>query len=146
MSNSDRPSKQSRTGHSSYHDTVPSLNRHDVIHVSEGTIRNIGGVFRATRRFESPQRVAGTWEQVTSWEPPDDEEYALNPDGDFYNTVVDQEVVAEDGTKDTVKRQQSKVSFGKRPTVKHIWKRFFAGPGAVTSAMLHSVQTALYEE
>ncbi|PPQ90623.1 hypothetical protein CVT25_006595 [Psilocybe cyanescens] len=78
-----------------YHDSVQILNDFDIIHSSEGTLQNVGGTTRAARIDHSPERVAGAWEQVTSWSPPDDENFALNADEEWYNETVEAEVMEE---------------------------------------------------
>ncbi|KAH9478965.1 hypothetical protein JR316_0009428 [Psilocybe cubensis] len=88
--------KRRRVG-SYYHDIIPSADGFELIQASEVAVRNVGGAERATRRVDvSPVRAARSWDQITDWSPPDDDEFALNPTGELHDTEVEADIVTED--------------------------------------------------
>ncbi|PPQ93609.1 hypothetical protein CVT25_001013 [Psilocybe cyanescens] len=120
MTSKSNPSKRRRTGtkrtlHShAYHNLLPVFADYDTIYSSEGATRTIGGTKHAAH-----VKAAGVWEQVTSWAPPDDNNYALDPDGQWFDEAVEAEVMQEPEPPPVVKKKKrSKVS--KRPNV--VWK------------------------
>ncbi|PPQ82319.1 LOW QUALITY PROTEIN: hypothetical protein CVT25_008447 [Psilocybe cyanescens] len=76
-----------------YHNPVPVFNDFNIICHSEGSIRNIGGSAQPTCIHLSPEHVAGAWEQVAFWSPPDDKNFALEPDEGWYNETLEAEVM-----------------------------------------------------
>lgn len=75
---------------SAYHDIIPLFNdSYNIIHSSEASIRGSGPTLRSTRRGNSPELIAGVWESITAWSPPDDRELALDQDGSSYQELVD---------------------------------------------------------
>ncbi|KAH9476591.1 hypothetical protein JR316_0010503 [Psilocybe cubensis] len=115
MSARSSQNKRHRVG-SYYHDVIPSVDGFDLIQASEVAIRNVGGAERATRRVDvSPVRAARSWDQITDWSPPDDDEYALNPSGEHHDAEVEADIVTEDPLP---KKKRSVVS--KRPH--KVWK------------------------
>lgn len=92
-----RPTKRARVGayhQASYHDTIPMFDDFSIIHSSEGGLRNVGGSSRPTRVERSSNVDVSDWQNSTSWSPPDDENYALDPDGQQFNNVVQAEIMA----------------------------------------------------
>ncbi|KDR74714.1 hypothetical protein GALMADRAFT_70522 [Galerina marginata CBS 339.88] len=51
-----------------------------------------------------------SWQQVSSWAPPDDLEFALDPNGDLYNEVLEGEVMPDDSPPPAQKKKRSMVS------------------------------------
>jgi hypothetical protein len=96
-----RPSKRQRPndGGSSHESIpVPSLEDFHTIHAREGRMRRVGRETLWTIPMErSPQHQHTsdpTWTAATSWGgPTDDPELALDPTGDWYNEMVDGEVM-----------------------------------------------------
>ncbi|PPQ92727.1 hypothetical protein CVT25_014234 [Psilocybe cyanescens] len=96
-----------------YHDPIPVLGDFDIIHASKG-------------------HVAGAWEQVTTWAPPNDDTYALEPDGDWFNEAVVADVMVDLQPQRPAEKKNKKAQslvlfdrvvdfiFQKRPNV--IWK------------------------
>lgn len=104
-----RPAKRPRTtGPSSYHDTLPFAGEFGVIHVSEGASQTINGTAYISRRQQSPVVVAGAWEELTSWNPPDDTNMALDPDEDLYNQALDAPVMDEQPLVPVVKKKKKR--------------------------------------
>ncbi|KAF9470530.1 hypothetical protein BDN70DRAFT_983658, partial [Pholiota conissans] len=116
---SDRPSKRPRISDgTAYHDAVPFLQDFDynVVHATEGILRRVGNDVRGARTQRDTQTAAGTWESTAHWSPPDDPEFALDPDGDMYDSVLCGEVMDEAPAIE-VPHKRSKVS--RRPHV--VW-------------------------
>lgn len=75
--------------------SVPIANNFNVIHTSEGRVRNVGGVISSVRENRSSQVVRGAWEQLKNWDFPDDNKFALDEDGTLYDQAVEAEVMDE---------------------------------------------------
>ena len=80
----------------SYRDTVP-FNEYDTVFEREGGLQRVGTSILPT---SSTHTATDTWSSTTSWTPPDDPHYALDPDGGLYEMaleadVMDDSVVAE---------------------------------------------------
>lgn len=106
---SDRPAKRTRVGQSSYHDAIPMLDSYHVVNASEGISRTVKGKTQYIRRPESPEVVTGSWDAISSWEPPDDLEIALDADGAAYNAAVD-ELIMNNEVPVPVEKQKQKRS------------------------------------
>lgn len=117
MSKSTRPTKKLRFSQaSSYHDFVPSVHKdyHDV-HMREGRLLNVGGAAIPAPVLRVVQRSDDVWKSTESWTPVDDPEFALDPDGAWYDETVEQPVMQEgrpgiDGSSQRSKKLKSKVS------------------------------------
>ncbi|PPQ86897.1 hypothetical protein CVT25_012538 [Psilocybe cyanescens] len=105
-----------------YHDPIPVLGDFDIIHASEGIQRTIGGKTRTIRVELPPQCVAGAWEQVTTWAPPDDDTYALEPNGDWFDEAVVADVMVDLQPQCPAEKKNKKAQslVSKRPNV--VWK------------------------
>lgn len=113
---SSRPFKRARTGSKrpsvprsdAFHDQVPILQNFDVVHSTDGRLLRRGQTVLGERTAEP---IPGAWEQFVTWEPPDDPEYALDPDGEWYDEVVEADVM-QDGPEASakVKPKRSRVS------------------------------------
>ena len=116
---SQRSSKRQRPDDGgAFHDAIPFHDDFHTVHAREGRLRRTGldAVWTAATE-RSPQHTSDTtWTTATSWEPADDPELALDPDGQFYDEVVSGEVmlpesdVAEIAT--TTKRKKTKRAVG----------------------------------
>jgi hypothetical protein len=105
MTTSSRPSKRQRPDDGgSYHETIPFLDDFHAIHAREGRM--------AERSLQHASDKA--WMTATSWGgPPDDPELALDPNGDWYDEMVDAEVMEQTDVNPVValpKKKRSKVS------------------------------------
>lgn len=88
-----RPSKRQRVG-GSYHDPVPFTTDFSTVHAREGRLRRIGNELLTTPAERSPQHeVDSTWNSAASWLPVDDPQFALDPTGEWYDEVVDSDVM-----------------------------------------------------
>ena len=115
-----RPSKRKRPndGGSSHESIpIPSLEDFHTIHAREGCMRRVARETNWTTPMEcSPQyqyTSDPTWMAATSWGgPTNDPELALDPTGDWYDEMVDGEVM--NSTKDideaALRKKRSKVS------------------------------------
>ena len=93
---SSRPSKRRRPDDGgAYHDAIPFLEDFHVVHAREGRLRHVARDRVWTAPTErSPQHASDhTWTTATSWEPLDDPELALDPNGEWYDEVVSGEVM-----------------------------------------------------
>jgi hypothetical protein len=112
-----RPTKKLRFSQSSsYHDFIPSVHEeyHDV-HMREGRLLNVGGATIPALVSRVVQRSDDVWKSTESWKPVDDPEFALDPDGAWYDETVEQPVMQEgcpsvDGSGQRGKKLKSKVS------------------------------------
>lgn len=107
------PAKCAKLGayhQTSYHDTIPMFNDYSTVQSSEGVFRNIRGSSCATAiQVEHSSAVdVGDWNQLSLWSPPDDDQYALNPDGEQFNTVLEADVMKEEPP--PVRKQRKKQS------------------------------------
>lgn len=107
---STRPPKRPRTdaNQTSYRDTVPLFDDYKTVHYTEGKVLASRGTTRTTRVHHISQPVPVVWEQASSWALPDDEQYALNPDGTSFNEAVDADVMKESPTPQVVKQKKQK--------------------------------------
>jgi hypothetical protein len=113
-----RPSKRQRVG-GAYHDPVPFADDFSLIHAREGKLIRVGNELLTAPAERSPQHDDHTWNSASSWLPADDPQFALDPDGEWYDEAVDGGVMKDgfplDGPASTTqpkKRVQSKVSVG----------------------------------
>lgn len=89
-----RPQKRiKRTRNDAFHDAVPVLPQYDIIQASEGRLVHSGSALRTAPLNREAGPALGTWEAVTVWDPPDDKDYALEPDGAWYDEVLEGEVM-----------------------------------------------------
>ena len=88
------PQKRQRVG-GSYHDSVPFAADFSVVHAREGRLRRIGNDLLTTPAERSPQRGVddAAWNSATSWLPVDDPHFALDPNSEWYDEVVDSDVM-----------------------------------------------------
>jgi len=80
-----RPAKRARTkAQSTYHDSIPLTDKYDTVYAREES---------TSLRSEPATRIAQTdtdsWSTTLSWSLPDDPFFALDPDGGWYDEVVE---------------------------------------------------------
>jgi hypothetical protein len=110
---SSRPSKRQRPDDGgSYHETIPFLNDFHAVHAREGRLNHLIRTAPPERSLQHASDKA--WMTATSWGgPPDDPELALDPTGDWYDEMVDGEVMEPTDVNPVValpKKKRSKVS------------------------------------
>ena len=113
-----RPSKRQRVG-GAYHDPVPFADDFSLIHAREGKLICVGNELLTATTEHSPQQDDHMWNSASSWLPADDPQFALDPDGEWYDEAVDGSVMkdgfpldAPASTTQPKKQVQSKVSVG----------------------------------
>jgi len=112
-----RSSKRARVG-GVIRDSIPFLDDYSTVHAREGRLLRVGNEFLTAPAERVPQRESDhTWSNAASWLPIDDPQYALDPDGDWYDEAVGGDVIAQDSvggqdfpTAAKKKRVRSKVS------------------------------------
>ena len=114
-----RPSKRQRPDDGgAFHDTIPFLDDVHVVHAREGRLRRVARetVWTASTERSSHHASHPTWTTATSWEPLDDPELALDPDGQWYDEAVFGDVMQPNDDTPPValpkKQKKSKVSVG----------------------------------
>ena len=117
-----RPSKRARVG-GVVRDSIPLLDDYSTVHAREGRLVRVGNEFHTAPAERVPQRESDhTWSNAASWLPHDDPQYALDPDGDWYDEAVGGDVITQDDvggqdlppTAAKKKRVRSKVSVSKK--------------------------------
>lgn len=89
----ERPLKRPRTStHDVFHDPVPVFQDYNMIVSMEGRVVRRGNTVLATSSIQT-QPALGVWENVEAWEPVDDNEYALDPDGEWYDEALEADVM-----------------------------------------------------
>ena len=169
---SSRPSKRQRPDDGgAYHDTIPFLDDIHVVHAREGRLRRVARDTVLTAPPErSPHHTSDpTWTAATSWEPLDDLELALDPDGAWYDEAVFGDVMQPNDNMPRValpkKQKKSKVSvctlisiftyidlwygisgghmlFGRNFTDRPIWRRSFVPQAEAIFRVQRNAQTA----
>jgi len=75
----------------SHHDSIP-ISDYDTVYEREGALQRVRTSILPTA---SARTATDTWNTTTSWTPPDDLNYALDPDGDLYDMALDADVMEE---------------------------------------------------
>jgi len=75
----------------SYHDSIP-ISDYDTVYEREGGLQRVGTSILPTA---STRTVTDTWNTTTSWTPPDDLNYALDPDGNLYDMALEADMMEE---------------------------------------------------
>jgi hypothetical protein len=102
----------------SYHEPIPFLDDFHAVHAREGRLLRVGPTRNMARTAPSERSLQHAsdkaWMTATSWGgPSDDPELALDPTGDWYNEMVDGEVMELTNVNPVValpKKKRSKVS------------------------------------
>jgi len=91
-----RPSKRARVG-GSFHDPIPFADDFSIVHAREGRLVRVGNERLAVPVEHEPQHETDrAWNSAPTWLPADDPQYALDPDGEWYDEVVDRDIMAQD--------------------------------------------------
>jgi len=76
----------------SYHNPIP-ISDYDTVYEREGGIQHIKtSILPST----STRTATDTWSTATSWTPPDDLDYALDPDGNLYDMALEADIMEEE--------------------------------------------------
>jgi hypothetical protein len=167
-----RPSKRPRPDDGgAFHDTIPFLDDIHVVHAREGRLRRVARetVWTASTERSSHHASDPTWTTATSWEPLDDPELALDPDGQWYDEAVFGDVMQPNEDMPRValpkKQKKSKVAvstfmaffiyidlrydisdahmlFGRKFTDNPIWRRLFVSQAEEIFRVQRNVRTA----
>ena len=90
-----RPSKRAQFG-GAFHDVVPLPEDYSIVHARDGWLKHVGNsVCTAPTNRTAHHKSDNTWSSAESWTPFDDPEFALDPNGESYNDVLNQEVMEE---------------------------------------------------
>jgi hypothetical protein len=86
-----RPAKQQRLGvGGSDRDPVPFADEFTAVHVREARVKRVGKESLSIPTARFTQREADeTWNAAPSWVPVDDPQYALDPDGEWYDELLE---------------------------------------------------------
>jgi hypothetical protein len=86
-----RPAKRQRVGVGrAHHDPVPFANDFSAVHAREARVVRVGRESLSVPTERLIQREADeTWQSAPSWLPIDDPQYALDPDGEWYDEVLE---------------------------------------------------------
>ena len=110
-----RPRKRPRQDRSSvYRDSIPFDEDYEIVQSREGRLRRVGerGLLTAVLPRDSfTGTLSSAWTMLASWAPPDDNEYALDPDENLYTRLLDSNVMEEQSASPKpTKKKRSKVS------------------------------------
>lgn len=93
---STKPSKRPRLAPgTAYHDPVISTGDFTIIQSREGRLRKIGNDTLTAALPRTTEHAAGAWEEVEEWVTPDDPEFALDPNGAWYEEALEADVMTE---------------------------------------------------
>jgi len=114
---SHRPPKRARFG-GAFHDPIPFSDDFSIVHASEGRVKRIGTESLSIPGEWIPLHTADlAWDFAPSWLPINDPQYALDPDGEWYDEAVGCDIMAEDDSAMKKKaRVRSKTSVGSAHT------------------------------
>ena len=88
-----RPIKRQRVG-GAYHDPVPVVDDFSLLHAREGRLLRVGNEVLTAPSEHAPQHETDrAWNTTPSWLPVDDPQFALDPDGAWYDEVMGGEVM-----------------------------------------------------
>ena len=88
-----RPSKRARV-RGSYCDSILFQDDFSVVHAREGRLRRVSNNVRTVPTERLPQHdIDHAWNSESNWLPIDDPEYALEPDGEWYDDALEADVM-----------------------------------------------------
>jgi len=99
--------KRKRESTSIYRESVPFDDGYGTVFEREASVRRTRTSLITS--FVSRTQT-DTWSTATTWGPPDDDHFALDADGDLYDTAVDADVMDEDSVGGEKVTKKSKVS------------------------------------
>lgn len=104
-----RPAKKPRlAAGTSYHDQVSVFDDFHAVHGQEGRLRRVGNDVLTAPASRDVQFTSDSWQSAAGWAPPDDPEYVLDPDGDWYDDVVEGPVVQQEPPSPPRKQRKKK--------------------------------------
>ncbi|KAF9540711.1 hypothetical protein CPC08DRAFT_650802 [Agrocybe pediades] len=130
-----RPSKRVRTDNGgAYFDPVPLHDDYSLIHIREGRLHRFQSRTREYRTAEverSAHHPSGNWESTVDWQPPDDHNYALDEDGDWYDEAVEGPVMEDVTTARVIQVEEEKKKKKKKTlvAVREFHPHLFESPG-----------------
>jgi hypothetical protein len=88
-----RPTKRARYG-GSFHDAVPLTDDYSIVHAREGRLKRVGNsVLTAPTNRTAHHESDNSWSTTANWTPFDDPDFALDPNEDSYNEILNREVM-----------------------------------------------------
>ena len=91
-----RPSKQVRVG-GSFCDAIPFADNFSIVHARKGKLVHVGNECLAVPMEHEPHHETDhAWNSALTWLPADDPQYALDPDGEWYDEVIGCDIMAQD--------------------------------------------------
>ena len=83
---------------------VPLPEDYAIVHARDGRLKRVGnGVRTAPTTRTAHHESDKTWSSTESWTPFDDPEFALDPNSDSYDEVLNQEVMEEPAPKQRIR-------------------------------------------
>ena len=96
MATKKRPLKRARVGEA-HHDSIPFRDDFTIVHAREGQLLRIGNNFLTAPAERAPQHEADSaFDSASDWLPIDDPQFALDPDGAWYDEAVTGDVMDQD--------------------------------------------------
>jgi len=145
-----RPSKGACV-RGAYHNSIPFVNDFSLVHAREGRLLHVSNDVHTAPAERSPQHeAANAWNAASTWLPVDDPDYALDPDGGWYDEALGGDVMSPNkATSVTIAQKKKQVrstvsvrldlsvleplvlifyseglmSFGRTSIAKHTWRR-----------------------
>jgi len=109
-----RPSKRARFG-GAFYDPIPFVNDFSVVHAQDTRLVRVGNEFLNVPVEREPQHAADrTWSEASTWLSPDDPQFALDPNGDWYDEAVECDIMAQDESAGFVESSNSSAKKKKR--------------------------------
>jgi len=79
-----------------YRDQISVLDDdYEAVHEREGRLRRVGNNVLTAPAAREVHFTSDSWQQASSWAPVDDPEYALDPDGEWYDDAIEMPVMQE---------------------------------------------------
>ena len=102
------PKRPRLSAGTSYHDQVDVLDEYHAVHGREGHLRRVGNNFLMAPAAREVQLTSDSWDTASTWAPEDNPEYALDPDGDWYDEVIEGPIMRDDPPPSLVKKKKKK--------------------------------------
>ena len=117
-----RPSKRARVG-GSFRDAIPFADDFSIVHAREGKLVRVGNERLAVPMEHEPHHETDrAWNSAPTWLPADDPQYALDPDGEWYDEVVGCDIMAQDDdtgfAEDSIPSSKKKKRFRSKKSVR----------------------------
>jgi hypothetical protein len=137
-----RPSKQTRVG-GAYHDSIPFQDDFSIVHAREGRLLHVSNDLQTAPAERSQHEADHVWNSASSWLPIDDPDYALEPDGEWYDEVLGADIMnpaIPDPTAQKKKRIQSNVSVRRPFRPCFLAPAFFCRKGLTSSGRMSTTK------